>query len=255
VTLETGTFDYGVVHAGDHHLHCGVATHQSQEVFAARVAALTESFAGGDLNATVRRLESSFGHPPFAQRSLFKDQRVRVVQSILGGTLADVESKLLRIYDDHAVLMRYLKESDLAVPRSLRLAAELALGAKLREMVEAEEVDVDRIAGLLQEMTRSGVVVNELTMRHALEGGLQRAVVELCEEPEAEGPAERLLARVELLQRLPFVVDLGRAQLAVLELGQERRAVMRERGAKGDGAAQEWMARLEELGEKLRVVW
>jgi hypothetical protein len=43
--------------------------------------------------------------------------------------------------------------------------------------------------------------------------------------------------------------------LAVLELGQERRAVMRERGAKGDGAAQEWMARLEELGEKLRVVW
>jgi hypothetical protein len=69
-----------------------------------------------DFPEVIRLLDRFYGHMDYSLTSLFTDEQRRIVQIILNATLADIESSLTTIYDDHASLLHYLSQAGLPKP-------------------------------------------------------------------------------------------------------------------------------------------
>ncbi|HEY4563862.1 MAG TPA: DUF3536 domain-containing protein, partial [Thermoanaerobaculia bacterium] len=254
LTGKTGTFAFGVLHFGDHNLNAGVIPWTEElEEYHILVLEAGAAFEHGDLPQVVRLLDRYFGSMPYSLRSLFRDEQRRILDRILGSTLAEVEDELRHIYDAHAPLMRFLRTLGTPLPRAFAAAAELILGADLRRAVSHPAADPEEVQRLLAETTALGVDLDRKELSYALEQALGTLMDNLHERPEDPELLRRVHEAVTLARSAPFQVDLWRAQNRCYELLQTVYPEQLEKAEKGDEAAAEWVSRFKKLGEGLAV--
>ncbi len=82
---------FGVLHFGDHNIMAGVRVYPGEADFRALVREVRDSFQDADLPAVVRLLDRHFSGATFTLKSLFRDERQKVVSSLLGSTMDEVE--------------------------------------------------------------------------------------------------------------------------------------------------------------------
>jgi len=254
LTGKTGAFAFGVLHFGDHNLNAGVIPWtEEMEEYHILVLEAGAAFEHGDLPQVVRLLDRYFGGMPYSLRSLFRDEQRRVLDRILGSTLAEVEDELRHIYDAHAPLMRFLRTLGTPLPRAFATAAELILNADLRRAVSHPAAEPEEVQRLLDETTALGVDLDRKELSYALEQALGILVDNLRERPEDPERLRRVHEAVTLARSAPFQVDLWRAQNRCYELLQTVYPEQLAKAEEGDEAAAEWVSRFKKLGEGLAV--
>jgi hypothetical protein len=133
----------------------------------------------------------------------------------------------------------------------LRAAAELTLNADLRRALAADDLDLDRIAALLDETRNVGVMLDTAGLGYMF----QQAIVGLAERlrvrPEDRTQLCMLEQAVALARTAPLDVNLWKAQSIYAELVWTVEPAMRVRAAQDDEAAQVWVDRFTALGEQL----
>ncbi|HEX6881542.1 MAG TPA: DUF3536 domain-containing protein, partial [Terriglobales bacterium] len=116
ITLEETDATYGVLHFGDHNLSAGVRPFRGEEEFNKLVQDAGASFQAADLPGTIRVLDRHFDGVAYSLRSLFKDERRKVLREILRTTMEEVESAYGQIYEHHAPLMDFFAEIGSPLP-------------------------------------------------------------------------------------------------------------------------------------------
>ncbi|MGB9920080.1 MAG: DUF3536 domain-containing protein [Moorellales bacterium] len=253
LTREAQTVDYVSAYLGRNlMLACLRPAPESGERWEL-VDRLRETFRSGDLAEVSRLLGTCAGPGPFTWRHLFRDQRQRLLEQLLGGALAAAEAELGRLYQSYAGLLHFLRHQELPLPRSVAAVAELALGSFLRRELMQPEPDPERLALLLEEARFWGIEPDVEEIRPAAEQALTRAAERLARHRRDPAALQALDRTVRAVEVLPWPVDGWPAQKVYYELG---RTVYRDRLAEaraGDPAAREWVALFRALGEKLRV--
>jgi len=254
LTGKTGAFAFGVLHFGDHNLNAGVIPWTEElEEYHILVLEAGAAFEHGDLPQVVRLLDRYFGGMPYSLRSLFRDEQRRILDRILGSTLAEVEDEFRHVYEAHAPLMRFLKTLGTPLPKAFAAAAEFMLNADLRRAVSHPAADPEEVQRLLGETAALGVDLDRKELSYALEQALGTLVENLRERPEDPDLLRRVHEAVTLARSAPFQVDLWRAQNRCYELLQTVYPEQLEKAEKGDAAAAEWVSRFRKLGEGLAV--
>ena len=261
-TEESARLAYAVLHFGDHNLNAGVRAADGVEgglvgagdaEWEVLVEEAGRTFERADFPAVIRLLDRRFGELPYSLASLFRDEQRRVLDLILGSTLAEVESDLREVFRRHAPLLRFLGDLETPLPPPLYAVAGVVLRGDLRGALADPGADLDEVRRRLAEAAALGVDLGGDGLGHALGGALTLLMERLLTEPEAPGLLDRLEETAALAARASFAVDLERAQdlfCAALESAYPRR---RDRAAAGDEAAEEWMAGFRALGERLRM--
>jgi len=256
VTRDEAAFEYAVLHLGDHSFVCGVRLRGDDVTYAELMSIFERHFQTADFPAVIRAIDHHFEGESFSLRDLFRDEQRRILDRVLAATMQEVEASYRAIFRGRAPLMRYLSELDAELPAPLRSAAEVVLNAELATQLGTSGPDPARVEDLLVEAARFGVTLDTDGLAHTLStsiariaGRVSRLVADGSEplttfEARHTGTLQRVRDLIEVVNLVPFEVDLTAAQDVIWRLVTEHHARLVHRATAGDAAAVRW---LEEL--------
>jgi alpha-amylase/alpha-mannosidase (GH57 family) len=251
ITRESATLGFAVVHLGDHNSSAGVRGFPNDAEYRGVTESLGASFARGDAGELLLSLNQKFENHIYSLKSLFRDDQRRILDIILRSNLAEAEASVLRQYEQEAPLMRFLADLRLEQPKLFRVLAEFALNNQLREALQKENVETERVHGLLQEAATMKVPLDTATLEFVVRRQTELRARAFWENPRDSLALERLEAAVQLVRSLPFKVTLWQVQnLSAQQLDGTLKA-MRAEADRGDGFAKDWVSRVTSLAENL----
>lgn len=205
-------FAFAALHFGDHQLTAGVRPWDLANGALPFLEPVSQCFSDGDLDECGRFISQFFRGSMYSLKSLFRDERQRIVSQIVNSTLADIDSIYSEVYEERAPLIGFLSEVHVPLPPILRVSAEFVLGNAIQRNLQSEEPDFDYIHSLLDTARRAGISLPaanvQLSLRHALDATLDRWLA----QPENIELVLRLETLVRIAQTASFHVDLWRAQ-------------------------------------------
>jgi hypothetical protein len=244
---------FGVLHFGDHNVSGGVRSFRGQSAYRKMVEQVTEAFSRGDLTAVIRLLDKHFLELTYSLKSLFRDEQRKITSLILESTLAEAEAAYRELYDHHALLMRFLADLGVPLPRAFHAAAEFILNLDLRRAFEEEEPDLDQVQAILQAVATWHVELDTAGLGYALEQTIETLAEQFGAEPGELGGLQRLDTVTRLARFLPFEVSLWKAQNVYYDILEVVYPDFKARAEQGDEGAQEWLRHFVSLGHGLSV--
>jgi alpha-amylase/alpha-mannosidase (GH57 family) len=247
ITLAQADIAYGVLHFGDHNISAGVRDFRGDQEFQMLQANAIAAFQAADLPATLRVLDRQFERVNYSLRSLFKDERRRVLKEILRSTMEEVESAYRQIYEHHAPLMDFFGEIGSPLPSVLRLTSEFVLNARMRRGFDIEDpIPVSELRSVLQTANRERVALGVNSLPFIISRRLTRIGASLPSDPDS-AMLDYLNEVIALVRELPFEVDLSRLQNRCYEFLQSVYPVHVK-----DGES-EWVRQFTELCDRLEL--
>jgi hypothetical protein len=240
---------FGVLHFGDHNVMAGVREYPGEAQFRATVREVRDPFESADLPAVVRTLDRHFSGSIYTLKSLFRDERQKVVSKLLGSTMTEVELAYQQIYEHHAPLMGFLSGVGAPLPKMLHLTAEFVLNTALRKEFLKDDLDLERVRNLLDTAAREKIQWDDAWLGYALTRRFGRLAEELALKPRGD-LLHRFNLAVDLVRSLPFEVDLARVQNVYYHLLQHVYPVVAQEGTED---AKLWIREFTDLGTKLGV--
>lgn len=245
ITRAELKFAFAALHFGDHQLTAGVRPWDVADGALPFLEPVSQCFSDGDLKECSRLITQFFRRSIYSLKSLFRDERQRIVSQIVNSTLADIDGIYSEVYEQRAPLIGFLSEVHMPLPPILRVSSEFVLGNAIQRNLQSEEPDFDYIQMLLDTARRAGIALPaanvQLALRHALDANLDRWL----EHPHNIEMVLRLETLVRIAQTASFHVDLWRAQTLYFE-------VMRQLGNKLVPTAV-WLNHFRSLGECLGI--
>jgi len=207
----------------------------------------------GDLAELVRLVEKNFGSGLYTLRMLFRDEQRKILGIILEEATNEARVLYRNFHDEHAHLIRFVTDLGVPLPRRFRLAVDFTLNSDLLDAFSNGEVDLIKSREILDEIRRTGVRPDAVTLEFSLRQTIQRRFAEFVANPEEPGLLPRLQETIELVLSLPFEVRLWEAQNGYYGLMRDYAGKVVERAEKGDTSARAWLEGFAKLGEKLKV--
>jgi alpha-amylase/alpha-mannosidase (GH57 family) len=251
VTQESDTVTFAVLHFGSHNLTGGIRRFAGEDEFRALRDELLRAFSTADIAAVVRLL-SNFPEYTFSLKSLFGDRQRSILYQVLDTNLSDAERAYRRLYEDNASLMRFLIAQDLPIPRAFRMAAEFVLNRDIRSALTGE-LELERTRALLEEAEAVRVQLDSEGLSYALERALERLAHAFLEHPRDINRLERWATMADLIEALPFDVNLWQTQNVFYDLLKTVYPSVQERAEAGEESARRWISLFTTLGDRLSV--
>jgi len=247
ITRKQRDVCFGVLHFGDHNITAGARVYPGEAEFRSLVREVRDSFQDANLPDVVRQLDRHFSGAPYTLKSLFRDERQKVVSSLLASTMDEVEAAYRLIYERHAPLIGFLGGMGAPLPKMLHLTAEFVLNTSLRSAFNADELNVERIRTLIETAQREKVQWDSAWLGYALTRRFGKMADDLALKP-SENLLHRFNLAVDLVRLLPFEVDLARVQNVYYQLQQNVYPLFVDQA---DAASTQWTQEFTALGQKL----
>jgi hypothetical protein len=253
ITTESEKLVFAILHLGDHNINGGVGPFLNPEAYKTTVDGVLSAFKKGDFTETIHTMDRYFGSSTYSLKSLFKDEQRKILNSILEDTLSDSESMLRQVYENNAPLMRFLSDLMVPLPKALEAAAEFTLNMNLKRFLEADELDLDKIASLLMEARESRIQLDQPGLTYSLQKNLERMMEQLWADPEDLNLLAGLKNAVAFASEYSLKVNLWSVQNNYYEILQQIYPGMKQKADEGDEQAKSWMDTFFLLGENLTV--
>jgi len=254
VTLESTSLCFGVLHLGDHSIACGTGEYHGAQKYEALMNEISQAFAVADFPKTILLLGKYFGTSTYSLTSLFADERRKVLNMIMEPTLREAEAAYRSVYEHHAPLIRFLKGSNTPPPKSLALAADLCLNAKIRAAIEGEGLEPEVVRPLLEEARLAGAALDATALGLLLTANIERLAEQLLAQPDDLSRMERLNKAAKLVRTLPFGVNLWKTQNICYNVLHTNWPVFKKEAGMGDKDAQEWIRNCTVLARNFWIV-
>jgi hypothetical protein len=253
ITLESAAFGFAVLHLGDHNLSAGVREFPDHHSYDLMVKDVSDAFASADFTETLRVLDRNFGDSVYSLKSLFPDEQRRILELMLKTTLEETEAAYRQLYEDHAPLLQFLKDTGSPPPKAFYVAAELVLNADLHRSFQDGNLDLNRIEYLLEEAQLEGVSLDSTSLEYSFRKALERLAKRLAANPSDFGMLQRVEDATTLVSRLPFEVDLWKVQNICYEMLQTIYEEYQVRAQQGHEEARSWLRHFNTIAQNLAV--
>jgi alpha-amylase/alpha-mannosidase (GH57 family) len=213
ITGQAQDFSFAVLHFGDQNITAAVKAWlpEDAEAFEALVLESRDRVRNANFPEVIRLLDRYYDLD-YSLTSLFRDEQRRILKIILNSTLADLESSLKNIYDDHASLLHFLSHAGLPKPPALALAAGFAVNAGLRRALESDPIDQALIRSFLAMAKSDEIGLDTPTLSYIADLRMKRAMIELQISSGSVEILDRALNLARALTQLPFELNLWQAQ-------------------------------------------
>jgi alpha-amylase/alpha-mannosidase (GH57 family) len=253
ITWEADQITFGVLHLADHSVLGGVRRFEGGEGYRALDEEVKKAVESGDLAELVRLVEKNFSSGTYTLRMLFRDEQRKILGIILEEATNEARMLYRNFHDEHAHLIRFVTDLGVPLPRRFRLAVDFTLNSDLLDAFSNGEVDLPKSREILEEIRRTGVKPDAVTLEFCLRQTIERLFVKFVADPMESGLLQRLQETIDLVLSLPFEVRLWEAQNTYYSMMRTYASQVSERAEQGDSEAQAWLEGFSKLGEKLKV--
>jgi len=172
---------------------------------------------------------------------------------IMEPTLGEAEAAYSSIYEHHAPLIRFLNGSGTPRPQVLSVAADLSLNAKLRRVLQRKGLDPEVVRPLLEEVRLAGATLDATALGLLLAVNIESLAEQLLEQPDDLSRLESLIKAAQLVQTLPFEVNLWKTQNICYKILHAHYPNFREKASLGDQNAKEWVRHYTVLADNFML--
>ena len=253
ITWEEECVTYAVLYMGDHNVNGGFRSYMDEEAFSIMYGEIKEAFDRGDVPEIIRLMYKHFGVNNYSLWHLFRDEQRKVLDRILSSTLEEIEVMFRQLYDENYATMSFLHGVGMPFPKPFAAAAEFILNRDMKEVLEAEKPDPDRLERLISEVTKWVVDIDKPALGLAAGSMINSLMENLTLNPEDLLLLQELEHTLRLLSSLPLDLDLSGSQNTYFRLGQTLYSVMKRRSESGEEKAVEWLEAFHRLGRHLHV--
>ncbi len=253
ITCEKETLHFVVLHLGEQNLLGSVSREMLDGTFDDAREKIKEAFNRGNLAEVIALSDTHFGPHSYSLWHLFKDEQRRIVQQILHDMLGEVELQYRQTYQRHLPIMQAISEMHFPIPRILTTTAAFVINTDMSRILQAQPIDLDRLAQLTAEAQRWGVELDRTTLGFDASGQCNRIVGLLEETPydiQLLEMTERLLGA---LRQLPLELNVWQAQNRFFKLSRTIYPQMVESAEAGHGHARRWIDLFQKIGNLLQV--
>jgi hypothetical protein len=127
------------------------------------------------------------------------------------------------------------------------------MNASLNRAFENDGLNLDRIEHLMQEAESDGISLDLPTLEYGFRRALERLAAQLAADPSDLSLLQKLEAAASLVDRLPFEVNVWKAQNVCYEMLQTIYGEFRARAEQGDESASRWLQHFNGVAESLLV--
>ena len=253
ITWESQCFVLCALYLGEHNMSCGVRACEDVEAYESMARTIADVFARGDIPETLRALDRELGPANYSLKSLFRDDQRMVLRHVLDSTLAEAEAAYRQIHEHHAVLIRFLCDLGVPLPKPMATAAGFALNALLRRELAAQPINIERINNLLEQVRMARVELDATTLEFTLRTAIEDLLDQLAASPGEMKLFDSIESDIGLARSLPFDVVLWKPQNVWFEMRRTVFDGFSERAAAGDADAAAWTERFRRLGQDLSI--
>jgi hypothetical protein len=218
-TRETLDALFCVLHFGAADFRCGIAPWRGVDQHHEVEAALFGRLDSSSFARVLREIDRFFPGRDYTLRDLFLDERRRVANALLEGTLRRYEDRYVEIFEDNRRLMEFLREIDSPVPAPLRVAADVTLTARLLATLararageldlEGAERDLVTVVALAR---RLDAHLRLAPVRRQVEALVLDRLAALAAGRQSAARAAECIAILALAERLGLRLELWEAQ-------------------------------------------
>jgi len=237
-------FNFAVLHGGGHNLRAGVC--EAHEEFSDFTTEARQRLSDEGFNGCLRTLDHYFGGETYSLKSLFRDERKRIVSQIVDSAVADIDKLYGDVYEHNVTLIDFLRDLAMPLPPILRVSSEFVLNNSIRRAISSERVDFERVRLLIRRAAQTGVALDE-GVKLALGERLERTMYRWSNEPFVLQTLSELEQLISLLQAAPFETDFWDAQNTYYE---SMKAVMQ---SKPKDPGDPWREVFGRLGNSLGI--
>lgn len=250
---EAATFMFGVLHLGDHNVVAGMRDYRSEGRYQAAMKEMEEAYEKSEMRELVRTMDKHFGLSAYSLRSLFRDERRKVLDVILKSARANAEASFRQLYERDAPLMRFLVELGIAPPKAFQATAEFLINIDFQAVLAQEEPDAARLEWLMSDAKRYKVTLDQVNLSFAFRTTIERLMKRLTLKHSDTALIAKIVALAAITQRMSLQVDLWKVQNDFHTILSNVYQAYRARESQGQASAQEWVRQFTALGRQLGV--
>jgi alpha-amylase/alpha-mannosidase (GH57 family) len=237
-------FDFAVLHAGGHNLVAGVC--EAGDEFSGFIGHARQCLSESGFAGCSRALDEYFGAETYSLKSLFRDERKRIVTSIVDSTLADIEKLYGDVYEHNVSLIGFLRDLAMPLPPILQVSSDFVLNNAICRSLGDENIDAEHLRTLIHTAKRSGIAL-DYSVKLALSESLKRAMADWSENPLDVRKLTEAESLISLLREAPFETDLWDVQNSYYRLMKTITC------PKAGTASATWLRLFRSAGESLGI--
>jgi alpha-amylase/alpha-mannosidase (GH57 family) len=251
ITLEKSHINFAVLHLGDHNFIGGVNPLKAEEFLDARKK-IIDAFLQSNIPDVISVINKYFGPQSYSLWHLFKEEQQKILNMVLQSTMEDIDSSFRQIYEHHYPLMQIKNEIRLPLPRTLMTVVEFILNRDLGEILEQENINIEKLQTIVDEMKRWAFKRDQGSFSFVASQKISDLMMRLTAQPKNIGLIETIEAVLNTLTQLSLDLDLWKSQNIYFAIGKQYYAERRHQ-AKTDELARKWIKAFDRLGVILQV--
>jgi alpha-amylase/alpha-mannosidase (GH57 family) len=221
ITEACGAEDFAVLHLKGDQLFAGVTNASENGELQALAVEIEQAFKSKDSPSAFASVENHFQGADYTLKSLFFDERRRILDLLLETTLRKSEDDYRAIYKEHEPTLRMLSAAGVEAPRVLLRTGEFVVNAELRRELGKSDLDVEHVVSVAAQAMGDGLSLDVAGLSFTLQKTLERLMDELCHRMEDIERIRSVSRILELPAKLGLAVNLWRVQNIYFKIAHE----------------------------------
>lgn len=253
ITREEHSVTFAILYLGDHHIFGGVRQFSDEEEYNFMKSEMTGAFSKSNVHEIIILMDKHFGTHSYSFWHLFKDDQQKIVDQVLETTSISAEGMMRQLYENNYPIMQAVKELNLPLPHPIRIPLEFIVNAKLRKLLEQEEVDLGDMSRVKDEISRLSVNLDTLTLNFVATERFTNYMERLFAKPEDLVIMKKVVGFLKILKELPLTLDLWRSENLAFLIRRIHFEAFLYKSERGDVEAQTWVQTFNTLYEELNM--
>lgn len=212
VTLESGTFEFAVLHLGGHIFNAGVREFRDDSIYDSMKGEMLSTFQKGNIADLIRTMDRQFRAETYSLVNLFRDEQRRILTIAISKTLEDFEHEYRSLYEKHKALMTFLKQNAMPVPKVFTTAAGFALLSEAKNEFLREVLDEAGIRRIVSDAKIWDIPLDSAELEFMIRLKGEALIRKLSNSPDDFSLLTAFVDLLQLLRSLPIEINYWEMQ-------------------------------------------
>jgi hypothetical protein len=250
ITGESEHMIFSGLHLGTHDFNGGVSMSTEDIEYQRMKSEMIAMFEKGAVADIVRMMDKHFGMHNYSLLDLFKDEQRKILNQVIGSTIQGFEEMYRHMYENNRVLMGFLQETGIPIPRAFYTAADFILNADLKRAFD-ERIDAEKIRNIINDMKRWRITVESLELEFKVRHKAEEIIGRFARNPSDISLLEETQEIIKLLRSLPLEINFWHMQNIYYEIAKTAYKEFLLKTRAGDENAIRWVEVFKQIGHDL----
>lgn len=249
-TKKSEYISFGVLYFGDHSINGGVCDFLGDDAYQSMKHEIITAFESGEFVDITRLMDKHFGMHNYSLRDLFRDEQRNILNIIIRTTMEDFEASYRQMFDNNRILMGFLQETGIPIPKAFYTTAEFTLSIDLKRALEGG-IDIVKVQGIINDIKKWNIPIDFTDIEFIARRGIESLMAALHKNSFDVSLLCEIRRVIDMLNSLPFEINFWYVQNIYYKLARTVYRDFLSKARSGDEGAIRWMDEFRQMGQSL----